>query len=480
MSSEPPASPTAPGPDDGRHRSFRRRLAGTVAVLVVAVAGFGFAGLVQGPRVDAAEIDVARATRLAGEQLTLSLNQPVVGFDAEAIEVEPAASVTATADERSIVITFERPLDYAAEYTVRVPGVVGAYQAAPTLVEHRFATPDEHVYALHRRSHRGEADLVQRSSLADPETEVAFSAPRIQEFARVDDVLVVVTIDDEGRNQLVLSEAQQPDPLELALPLEASIHDLAASTTNPLVGFVIDTPAVDGVRRHEAELMTLDLSGAAPAAPQPVLALDGTPMRVMSWAFVPGTSSLVAQDFDQGLYLVDVLGRRPPVPLGVHSEIRGFVAGTNDLMVADPDGGTIIDLADGLTTALELRTPELADNVYADRIAVLDGEGRYLVSLVQASVEDGRNVRSSMLAHVGPEGEPTKLYAPAVATSLIRDHCISPNGRYAAVAESADGGRPDGYSGNPGFTETMTTIVEIATGRVVLSIQGGFSDWCAP
>lgn len=469
-----PAAPSADGPQ----RAFRRGLIGTVLVLATAVAGFGFAGLVQGPRLDDAEFDVVRATRLAGEQLTLSLNQPVVEFDAAAIEVEPAASVTATADDGDIVITFERPLDYAAEYTVRVPGVVGAYQAAPATVEHHFATPDEDVYTLHRRSHRGEADLVQRSSFADPRPEVVFSAPRIQEFARAGDVLAVVTVDDEGRNEIALSQGAQPDPAEVPLPQGATIRDLAASTTDPLVGFVVDTPAVDGVRQHEAALMTLDVSGTAPAAPQPVLALDGAPMRVMSWVFVPGTTSLVVQDFEQGLYLVDALGSRPATPLGVHTEIRGFIAGTSDLMVADPDRGIVLDLEGGTTTALDLQAPELADNVYADRISVLDGEGRYLVSLVQARVEAGRNVRSSMLAAVDADGELSKLFAPASPTSLIRDHCLSPNGRWVAVAESPDDARPDGYSGNPGLTETMTTIVEIESGRVALSLQGGFSDWC--
>ena len=481
MSSEESAAPSAaatPPSADGRHREFRRRLIGSVLVLGIAVGGFGFAGLVQGPRLDTADLDVARATRLAGQQLTLTLNQPVAEFDAAGVEVEPAASVTATSDDRDIVITFEQPLDYAAEYTVRVPGVVGAFQAAPAVVEHRFATPDEDVYALHRRSHRGEADLVQRSSFAEPQPEVVFSAPRIQDFARAGEVLVVATVDDAGRNELALSQDAQADPAEVPLPQGATIRDLAASTTHALVGFVVDTPAVDGIREHEAALMMLDLSGTAPAVPEPVLALDGTPMRVMSWVFVPGTTSLVVQDFEQGLYLVDALGGRPPTPLGVHTEIRGFVAGTSDLLVADPDGGTVLDLEEGTTTALELQTPELADNVYADHISVLDGEGRYLVSLVQARVEAGRNVRSSMLATVGADGELAGLYAPASPTSHIRDHCTSPNGRWVAVAESPDDSRPDDYSGNPGFTETMTTIVEIETGRIALSLQGGFSDWC--
>lgn len=483
MSSDPLSSP--PGGSTEARRAerergvFRRRLVGTVAVLAVVAGGFAFASVAQGPRLEAGEIDVARATRLAGEQLTLTVNQPVAAVDAEAVEVEPAASVTAEADDRSIVLTFERPLDYAAEYTVRIPGVVGAYQGTAATLEYHFETPDEEVYTLLRRSDQGEDDVVQRSSFARPGAEVVFAAPRIQEFARVDDILAVVTVDEEERNELLLSQGDQPQPLELALPGEGTIRDLAASTTNPIIGFVFDTPEVDGVKRYESALMTLDLSGAAPAEPQPVLGLDGAPLRAAAWAFVPGSTSVVVQDFNQSLFLVDVLGRQPVTPLGVHSEIRGFIAGTSDLVVADPDRGALIDLTDGTTTTLELRSADLADNVYPGRITMLDGDSRYLISLVMASVEDGRNVRSSMLAEVGEEGELRQVFAPATETSLIREYCVSPNGRYVAVAESPDRARPDGYSNNPGYSETMTSIVEIATARTVLSLPGGFSDWCA-
>jgi len=89
---------------------FRRRIVGTIVVLAVVAGGFAFASVVQGPRLEAGEIDAARATRLAGEQLTPAINQPVASLDAEAVEVEPAASVSAEVDDRSIVITFELPL----------------------------------------------------------------------------------------------------------------------------------------------------------------------------------------------------------------------------------------------------------------------------------------------------------------------------------------------------------------------------------
>lgn len=457
--------------------TFRRRFVGTVVALAIVAGGFAFASVVQGPRLEAGQIDAARATRLAGQTLTLTVNQPVAEFDAGDVDVEPAASVTADANDRSIVITFETPLDYAAEYTVRVPGVVGAYQGTQSTLEYRFETPDQEVYSLLRRSDRGEADVVQRSSFGSPAGEVVFSAPRIQEFAAVDDILAVVTIDDDEHNELLLSQGGQQQPLELALPMDASIRDLAASTTNPLAGFVLDTPQIDGVKEYDAALMTMDLSGVAAVAPEPVLGLDGAPLRVSTWAFVPGTTSVVVQDFEQSLFLVDVLGQQPVVPLGVHTEIRGFMPGTTDLVVADPDRGVLIDLSDGTAETLELASADLGGNVYPGRITMLD-ESRYLISLIASKVEGGETVRSSILAEVGPDGELREVFAPATETSLIREYCVSPNGQYVAVAASAASGRPDGYSNNPGYTETLTSVVEIATARTVLSLPGGFSDWC--
>ncbi len=178
------------------------------------------------------------------------------------------------------------------------------------------------------------------------------------------------------------------------------------------------------------------------------------------------------------MVLVDLLGRQPATPLGVHSELRGFVPGTSDLVIADPDRGALIDLADGTTTTLELQSADLADNVFTGRVTMLDDESRHLVSLFAAKVEGDENVLSSLLAEVDASGEMRQVFAPASETSLIREYCVSPNGRYVAVAASAETGRPDGYLKDPGYTETMTTVVEIATGRTVLSLTGGFSDWC--
>ena len=458
---------------------FSRRLVGTIVVLALVVCGFAFANIAQGPRLNSGTIDAERAALLAGQQLTLEVNQPVASLDAADVEVEPATAVTTDVDGRTVVVTFETPLAYATEYTVRVPGVVGTAQASSATLEYRFTTPRVDVYSLIRRSERGEPDVVQRRPLGAAEPATVFEAPRVQEFAHAGDLLLAATVDDDGANSLFVTDMTEGGPQQIGLPPEAEIRDLAASTTNPVAGFVLTSPDVGGVRDFDDTLMVVDLSGAGAVDPTPVLGLDGSPLRVSDWAFVPGTTSVVVQDVEQSVFVVDVWGGRPVSPLGVHTELRGFVPGTTQLIVADPDRGVRFDLADGSVTTLEVASADLADHVYPGPITMLDGRSRYLISLVAATVEGDRNMRSSILAEVDEAGGLREVFAPADEASLIREYCVSPNAQYVAVAQSPEPGSVDGYSENPGFTEMMTTVVEIATGRTVMSSVGGFSEWCS-
>lgn len=475
-------STDAPSTDESgasRTNPFLRRLAGSIAVLALAAGGFAFANIAQGPRLNDAQLNAERTTVLAGQKLTLEVNQPVASIDEAGIEVEPDAAVTAEIDERTITLTFDAALAYSTDYTVRVPGVVGAVQPTPSTLEYEFTTPGVDVYTLTRRSAQGESDVVQRKPLDGGDPETVFEAPRIQEFAHHGDLLLAVTIEEDGSNLLFVTDARDGEPQQFGIPRGASIRDLAVSTTNPLAALVLSSPEIDGVREFDNELIVIDLSPNGAMDLLPVLGLDGEKSNVSSWMFVPGTTSLVAQDFEQSVFMVDVITQQPASPLGVHTELRGFVPGTSQLIVADPDRGARIDLADGTTTTLELASADIAENVYPGPITMLDHDSTYLISLVALAVEGDRNVRTSMLAEVGADGELREVYAPASETSIIREYCVSPNGQYVAVAASAESGRPDGYSDNPGFTETMTSVVEIASGRTVLTMTGGFSDWCA-
>lgn len=458
--------------------AFTRRLLGTIVVLAVIAGGFAFASVVQGPRLSAAKVDAQRATMLAGQQLVIEVNQPVASFDADDVSVEPAASVSAVADDRLITVTFDEPLDYASEYTVRVPGVVGAFQGVPATLEYSFETPDEQVYSLVRRSLDGEPDLIQRKSFTEPGGEIVFTAPRIQEFAHAGEVVAAVTIDDAGANELFVADVEQDVPQEIALPMGAVVRDLEASTTNPLIGYLVSTPPVDGVRAQDSALYIADLTGAAGGPPQPVVGLDGEPIKVASWTFVPGTTAVVVQDFEQSVFLVDAFGSAPVTPLGVHSEVRGFVPGTSRLVVADPDRGSMIDLTDGTTTTVDLPLPSLGDADYPGRLT-MTGDDRYVLSVVTVVVQpDGSTSIASRLAEVDAT-ETRDVFTPASEGSIIREYCISPNGRYAAVTTSDAQGRPDGYAGLPGYTESTMSIVDLSNGAVEFSQSGGFSDWCS-
>ncbi|MEF3405433.1 Ig-like domain-containing protein [Agromyces sp. CCNWLW203] len=466
-------------PGASRASSFARRLGGSIAVLALAAGGFAFANVAQGPRLNDAQLDAKRTTVLAGQKLTLEVNQPVASIDEDGIVVEPEAAVTAEIDDRAITLTFDAPLDHSTDYTVSVPGVVGAVQPTPATLEYEFTTPGAELYTLNRRSDQGEPDAVQRRPLDGGDPEIVFEAPRIQEFAHAGDLLLAVTIEEDGSNLLFVSDMRQGEPQQFGIPRGATIRDLAVSTTNPLAALVLSSPEVDGVRDFDNELIAIDLSTNGGMELVPVLGLNGEKSRVSSWMFVPGTTSVVVQDFEQSVFVVDVIGKQQPSPLGVHTELRGFVPGTAQLIVADPDRGVRFDLTDGSATTLELASADIADHVYPGPITVLDGQSRYLISLVAATVEGDRNVRSSILAEVDDTGEMREVFAPADSASLIREYCVSPNGQYAAVTQSPEPGTIDGYRENPGFTDLMTTVVEIRAGRTVASSVGGHSEWCS-
>lgn len=455
---------------------FRRRLLGTLGVLVTLVAVLGFAGSMQGPRLKAAAVDTARSVQLAGQQLRLELNQQVLAVDSTAVTVTPAASVSVSSEGSTLVVTFTEPLEYSQDYSVTVPGVVGPFTSAVSSIQHSFRTPDEFVYSLHRRSTEGERDAVLRRPLDRPgDQEIVFSAPRITAFAHHGGALAVTTLDDDGLSALSVTLPDEDQPHQISLPATGTVRALTASPTNAVIGFLMTSTEVDGERVFENALFTLDLSGAIGGGVRPVEGADGSPMRVTDWVFVPGTTSIVVQDYEQALTLVDLAGITANTPLGRHSELRGFLPGTSTLVVADPDGGSLIDLAAGTTTAVELPPSDLAIGRYLGKAALLGTDGTHLLAL-SSPAADGGPASDSLLAHVGPDGTRT-LYEPP-AGSRISDYCVSPNGQFAAVQTLGSAARPDGYPGIPGFTHALTLVVEIETARVVSGLSGGFSDWC--
>ncbi|WP_350348468.1 hypothetical protein ABIQ69_00650 [Agromyces sp. G08B096] len=448
----------------------------TIAVLAAATASLGVAGALQGPRLQTAAVDAERVTQLAGSRVVLELNQPIARVDGS-LRVEPDEPAELTVEGDRLIVEFARPLPYDTEVAVTVEGVVGETQPTPATIEHRFTTAESSLHTLVRRSDTGRPDAVVRGSLSGGDPEVVLEAPRLLSFAEAADVVVAVAIEDDELHTLRVAGVGQ-ETQTLRLPEPGHIRSIAGSTTNPIVAFVLDgAPRPGGVEpAYRNALFTLDVSGQT-AAPAPVLGLGGAPMRVMDWRFVPGTTSLVVQDFDGALFLVDALGLTPPAPLGVHSELRGFVPGTTDLVVADPDRGLVIDLETGDARENVLPAAELPDNAYPGRVEQLDLEGTHaLAVLLTTTADDGTVQAQSLLAVAGPEGTAVR-YATGARSRLL-GYCVSPNGRYAAVETADVDAESDGYPNAPAMRDRLTTVVDLADGAIVRTQSGGGSDWC--
>ncbi|MFF2372212.1 hypothetical protein [Agromyces sp. NPDC058110] len=457
-------------------KRFRRGLATTIGVLAVATVALGAASLAQGPKLADAAVAVDRVTRLADSRLVLELNQPVERVDGDVV-VTPAEEAALEVDGRRLILSFERPLPYDEEIAVSITGVVGTAQSAASTVEYRFTTPDEPVFTLLRRSPDGHADVVRRSTVGDPTPEDVLEAPRLRSFAHAGDVIVAASIGDDDTDTLLVTGLGD-ETQSLALPVPGWVQSIRGSTTQPLIAFTATAqdPA-DAEWGDRSVLYTLDVSGAA-ATPEAVLGPDGTPMNVADWTFVPGTSSMAVLDRSGGLSLVDALGLTPAQPLGSHAELRGVLPGTSELVVADPDRGTLIDLSTGESSDNLLPVADLPGEAYPSGVQQLDEDGTHLLDVVLFSTDPdtGGHSIESLVVRVDQAG--TVVRYTTGPDSRLLSSCVSPNGRLVAVETASAGAPEDDYRNASSPTGRLTTVVDIDSGDVVLTQNGGFSDWC--
>lgn len=446
---------------------FTRLVVAIVAVLAVLVVGLGAANALRGPRVLETAAAVDDATRLAGTAVEFRLNQPVADLEAAAVAVEPSTDAAVSVDDRTVRVEFAAPLRPSQDYVVEVSGVRAAGGGPESTLRHAFRTADEALHVLQRRGGDGD-DTVVRADTGGGEPEVVLSAPRIEAFAHAGDVIAAIELLDDGTDALrIASVGQAGEPARLALPQAGDLRDLQGSTTRPLLGFLQDSGDGSGT------LNLLDVTDGATASPQPVLALDGAPMRVAEYAFVPGTSSVLVRDIDGAMFLVDATGARAATPLGSHTELRGVLPGTSTVVVADPDRGATIDLASGESATLELPPADLPDGAYPGRVTTLDADGSHLLNVL---IFDGDGGQASLVARADAAGTAI-VHAPPEGSAVL-DHCLSPGGSLVAVETGAAGAPNDGYEDEPWVADTITTLVEVDTGRVVLSLAGGLTDWC--
>ena len=464
-------------------KRFVRLFSGTVAILAVVVGALTAANFTQGPRLTSAEINLEGAVARSGQRLLLQTNQPLVSVDEKQVTVEPKTDVTATVADSAITIQFAGILRYNTTYTVKVRGVQGTSQDATSTLEHSFTTPDSDIYSLQRDVRVDDAglklpDTIRRTTiLGRGSGEAVFSAPRIQEYGVLSDALAVVTIGEDETTSLEIGSLSGAEQVQVPLPTEGIVKRLRTAASENLIAYTFtSSPTAPGPKYRDTPFI-FDLA-AGSGIPTEVAGLDGRPMSVVDLDFIPGTTSLVVQAEDENVFLLDALkeGKEGTLtPLGQHSEIRGFIPGTKELVVADPTQGGTIDLTDGTVTVLDLAESVLSDTAYPGQLVLLDGQGRYARQFDQESTDTTEMISAITLTD---DNASKIVYQTASESSRVRNFCVSPNGQFLAAEIFSTDGKSDSYPNLPATTGLTIVLNDLETGASNRSISGFLPGWC--
>ncbi|BDI24054.1 hypothetical protein [Herbiconiux sp. L3-i23] len=461
-------------------RRFGRWIAAATAILVVLVGALAVVNSVQGPRIRTAELNPAALVDRSGGRIVLTLSQRLSSESLDRLSIEPAVPMTATAAGNTVDVALDDTLAYGTAYTIGLPDAVGVYTANRSDLSYTFTTPDADLYTLLRDSRLGDDglkrdDTIRRESLdASVEATVVLSAPRIEEYTTLPQHLAAVVLADDGSASVVAADADGGGAHSVLLPGVGTVRQLYGSGRSELIGFSYTGSTPDS--SIENVLLLYDPRDGSGVA-RPVTGLDGGALQVMDWAFVPGSTSLVAQSYDGSLYLVDALSATTLSALGQHGELRGFLPGSSRLVVADPDGDAVLDLAGGETAPLEPARPAEGAGTYPGPRIYLDDE-RATAQLFTSPVGDTAESRFSSRIAVTDTAGTRVVYEPALPDTRIRDFCASPNGQYLAVETAPAEATLDDYPSVAAYSGMTTAIVEVATGDTVRTVYGFLPGWC--
>lgn len=440
-------------------RRFSRALGATITVLVVLCGVFLTLGYLQGPKLADASVDTAGVIDQPAQQLRLFANQAIAEVSADQVTITPATDFTVSTSGDIISVQFADRLLYATKYTVRVDGVTSVFAPRESTLSYEFTTVSPELYYLDR----GEpTDEIIRTTTAGTDRESVYQAVGIQDFVALGKSMVVSRIEGSS-SSLALVSLTEAGEQGLVLPSQGIIGQLQAAASGTIAGFTM----TDDVREAGVPLYTIDLERSGGA--QPVLGIDGEPLRVVDWRFLPGTAAIVAMGGMGDLLYLDP-SNGTVLPLGHYQSLVGVGPDGTTVVVTDLFGAVELTVADGSQERIEI-----ADS----------SEGRaYLGPIVP--LPDGSMIAKAVL---GATFSPVVLHADGDSTVVlyrtpgdagsIQDMSVSPNGQYVAIETVPDTSvsSPDGYLADPRDTTTTTVIVDVATGAVVSSFTGFALAW---
>jgi hypothetical protein len=447
---------------------FDRLFTITVVALTVLCAVFLGLSALQGPKLESAQVDVDRVTSETAQSVRLFANQALAEVDPASVTVTPAAPITVTTSGEVVAVTFTERLNYLTQYTVAVAGVQSAYGGTVSTLTYSFTTGDPELYYLDR----GEPDdAIVRTQSSGAASEVVYSARHIQSFSVVTPtVFSVVVLNDDGTSDLTIIDTETGLLETVVLPAEGTISNFAASDSGTILGFEFTSTDPQPGRTYDRTLLRLDLDAGRDILP--VAGLDGQPLRVLDWTFVPGSEDLIVQSSDQSVFRVSETAGL--TPLGEYTRIGDISIDGAVLTVFDAFGAiglTIATLEEQRLDPSPLNgaTPTggevevLPSGARVQRVVVFDeATGAFASSLVY---DDGSTSRV--------------LYETVDSMGSIETFRLSPNGQYVAIEAIPDfaASVDDGYAVARQSTSIQTVIVDVATGAVVRIVDGFDLAW---
>lgn len=444
-------------------QSFRRTFLWTAAVLLVLCGVFLALGYLQGPKLSSAQLDVDAVVSSSDQTLRLFANQTIAPVETTAVTVEPAVAATVSSDGDLVSVQFAEALDYDTEYTVSVDGVVSPSGGPESTLSYSFTTGVPQLYYLDRGVSN---DEIVQTGLNSQERTVLFSGDGIQEFIPVGDVFAVTTAAADRTGTLTLVNPDTGVSERVLLPEVGEVADLDATRSGSLLGFTISSPDPGPIPTTSHTLYTIDVDRGRDVVA--VTDLDGDPMRVVGWQFIPGSTTIVALTTESTLVRVDTTSGLV-VPLGGYFEFDRVSADGSTVVVVDPRGSAAVTLADGA----ELRLTPSRINGEQPFLGQTDANAAGDLVAKMVLVGESSGSFSSVLAF--DDGEESRiLYQTVNSKGAILDFHVSPNNQFVAVEVQPNVSNfdSDEYVMNPRPQSVTTYLVEISTGAVTRGVEG--------
>jgi hypothetical protein len=456
---------------------FRRALAITVVCLVILVAGFAGLTYMQGPKLSSGSVDADRVVARAGQQLRLFANQSIRDVSKKDVSVSPSVPFTVNTSGAVIAVQFTDRLRYGTKYSVRVSDVANAFQPRVSTFDYSFTTAPAEIYYLDRAdpaAGTGQEDSIVRTGLRGNERTVVYSAPRIQQFVVFAQAVAVTTLADDGTSLLSLVGLSSKLVEHIPLPGPGTVDALQGEADAGLLGFTFTSAGAAVAREFNSVLMRIDLTGAHTGTPVPDLA--GTPLSVLDWSFLGGSTSIVAHGEDQTVLLIDAAKSGPPVPLGQYTGLGRSSPDGKTIVVSDVFGKIAYSLADGTETRIP-SLPIAGASTNGGEVLLL---GRGTARVQQVAVFDSATGGKFQSYLVYENGTTSRvLYQTKDDAGSIESFSISPNGQFVAVNVIPDyaSSVSDGYPVDAQSTSISTVFIDIASGAIVRSVEGFDVSW---